>query len=293
MSFKSIIQSARPPFLLLPITSVLLGASLVVGEVDTFLVILILFAVVLANASVNLLNEYSDFRSGLDLVTVRTPFSGGSGSLVENPNGQKWVLIAGILCTLCLMGIGAYFVYLRGWVLVPFGLFGIVLILSYTDWLNKHPFLCYPAPGIGIGIMMVVGTHFALTGDWTLNSFLVGLIAFFLINNLLLVNQYPDIDADKTVGRNHALIAFGITICNTLYLATLFSSIIILLVLVFSSVVPSSALLALGAQVLGFIVYFGLNKYGKAIGEQPIFLSINVALTLLTPTILACVIYLK
>lgn len=165
-----------------------MGASRVDGEVDTYLFIPILLAAVLGNASVNLLNEFNDFRSGLDLVTIRTPFSGGSGSLLENPKALSWMLIAGIVCVLCLMAIGSYFVYLRGWVLVPFGVFGIAIILSYTDWLNKHPLLCYPAPGFGIGIMMVAGSHFALTGDWTLNSSLVGLIPFFLINNLLLVN---------------------------------------------------------------------------------------------------------
>ena len=95
------------------------------------------------------------------------------------------------------------------------------------------------------------------------------------------------------MGRNHAVIAFGIKASNTLYLASLLSSIIILLVLVLLGALPSSALIALGALVIGVIVYFGLDKHGKSIGEQPVFLSINVALTLLVPTIFACVNYLK
>ncbi len=41
---------------------------------------LALLGAFLAHISVNTLNEYFDFKSGLDLETIKTPFSGGSGA---------------------------------------------------------------------------------------------------------------------------------------------------------------------------------------------------------------------
>ncbi len=49
---------------------------------------LVLLGALAAHGAVNALNEYADYRSGLDLRTARTPFSGGSGTLVDHP--QSW-----------------------------------------------------------------------------------------------------------------------------------------------------------------------------------------------------------
>jgi 1,4-dihydroxy-2-naphthoate octaprenyltransferase len=44
---------------------------------------LLLAGVVLAHISVNLFNEYSDYKTGIDFNTHRSPFSGGSGMIVS------------------------------------------------------------------------------------------------------------------------------------------------------------------------------------------------------------------
>ena len=51
----------------------------------------------MAHTSVNALNEYQDFKSGLDLITVKTPFSGGTKSLPENPQKAHLALITGLV----------------------------------------------------------------------------------------------------------------------------------------------------------------------------------------------------
>ncbi|MFW2438612.1 MAG: prenyltransferase, partial [Arenicellales bacterium] len=82
MKITAVIQSMRVPFLVLTPVCVFLGASTVVlNETNTGLLMLVLLGALLAHISVNALNEYSDFRSGLDLTTTRTQFSGGSGAL--------------------------------------------------------------------------------------------------------------------------------------------------------------------------------------------------------------------
>ena len=83
MSGRVLLQSMRGPFLVLTPVCVLLGVGTVVANkapVDWSLLFLCLLGALLAHISVNALNEYADFRSGLDLATLRTPFSGGSGA---------------------------------------------------------------------------------------------------------------------------------------------------------------------------------------------------------------------
>jgi len=80
---KTVIQTSRAPFLILSIVCVVLGASVAVANqinISLSLLALTLAGALLAHISVNMLNEYFDFKSGLDLATKRTAFSGGSAA---------------------------------------------------------------------------------------------------------------------------------------------------------------------------------------------------------------------
>lgn len=85
---------ARLPFLVLTPACILLGVACVQwtrGQVHLQDALLVLLGAAAAHISVNAFNEYLDFRSGLDAMTRRTPFSGGSGVL---PLGLAGVALA-------------------------------------------------------------------------------------------------------------------------------------------------------------------------------------------------------
>ena len=108
----------RGPFLVLTPVCVLLGASTVVADqarVDLQLLLLALLGAVLAHISVNTLNEYLDFKSGLDLNTTRTRFSGGSGALPATLAGQALSLQRAVISLLATLLIGFFFVWKYGW----------------------------------------------------------------------------------------------------------------------------------------------------------------------------------
>ena len=221
MSAAVILQSARLPFLLLPPACVALGAALVWASgqpVPVIPLILALLGAVLAHVAVNTLNEYQDFTSGLDLRTQRTPFSGGSGALPQHPEQRYWVLAAALVSLGLVILIGLYFIQRHGPAIAPLGLVGVLLILVYTRWINRRPWLCLVAPGLGFGLLMVAGTQFVLTGSYWWSAWLLGLIPFMLVNNLLLLNQYPDAEADAASGRYHFPIAYGFRASNRAYL---------------------------------------------------------------------------
>lgn len=87
MSFNTAHRAMRPSFLALSPLCVFLGLSTSLAtepQVNIFTFVLVLMGAISAHISVNMLNEYYDFISGLDLKTEKTAFSGGSGALPDN-----------------------------------------------------------------------------------------------------------------------------------------------------------------------------------------------------------------
>lgn len=289
MPFTTVVKSMRLPFVILSPICVFLGASVAMFEgasIDTWHLLLTLVGAALGHISVNCLNEYSDFKSGLDLNTQKTPFSGGSGALPEEPSAARGVWMCGVLCLVITMAIGAYFLFIFGLGLLPLGLLAVFLILSYTDWLNKSPLLCLIAPGVGFGPLMVGGTHFVLSGSYTNLCWWVSLVPFFLVSNLLLLNQYPDIDADKGAGRRHLLIAYGISMGNRVYASFVMATAAVIGIAVYLAWIPPLTLIALLPLFLAIFSFYGATKYGKALGQYPKFLAANVVTSLLVPLLL-------
>jgi 1,4-dihydroxy-2-naphthoate octaprenyltransferase len=73
----------RPHFLILSVVLAFLGTSIAWydGYFHFGYALLAFIGLLLVHISVNTLNDYFDYRSGIDLATRRTPFSGGSGIL--------------------------------------------------------------------------------------------------------------------------------------------------------------------------------------------------------------------
>lgn len=209
---RSILGVIRAPFLLLSPVIVLLGLAAAVFDgraVDWSSLALILVAALMAHVSVNTFNEYLDFRNGLDAMTYRTPFSGGSGILPQHPELAGLTFRIAVLSLFVTVLIGIYFLAYTGMKILPLGLAGVVIIVSYTPWITRSPLLSLISPGLAFGPLMVVGTDLVLTGRYSATAFLVSLVPFFLVNNLLLLNQFPDREADQRVGRRNVVIVFG------------------------------------------------------------------------------------
>jgi len=233
-----------------------------------------------------MLNEYHDFNSGLDLKTKRTPFSGGSGALPSNPSGAVQVLAFGLMALSLTITIGLYFIMTIGTEILPIGLVGIVIIVTYTQWLNRLPLLCLISPGLGLGLLMVHGTHIVLTLEYTAFAWLVSLVPFFLINSLLLLNQYPDMQADASVGRYTFPLAFGIKRSNQVYTLFMLTAYTLILGYIWTGILPLISVIALLPMILSIFALIGAIKHKANIGDVPQYLGANVAATILTPFLL-------
>lgn len=289
MPLAVLLRTLRPSFLVLTPVCVFLGLSTSLAaqaSINYFMVALVLLGAVAAHISVNTLNEYHDFKSGLDLKTDRTPFSGGSGALPGNPEMAGLVLTVGLLSLLVTVTVGLYFVAQRGMQILPFGLVGVVLVITYTQWLNRSPWLCLIAPGLGFGVLMVVGTHLVLTGGYSGLVWVVALVPFFLINNLLLLNQYPDIEADASVGRKTLPVVFGAAASNVVYALFMVASGATILFLRVTGYLPDFGIIALLPIGFSLFALTGVMKYAANIGRHPLYLGANVVAAILTPLLL-------
>jgi len=201
---------ARAPFLLLPPTLVASGAAAAAwqGMFSWPRTFLALIGLVALHMAVDILNEWSDMRTGIDLHTERTPFSGGSGTLPAGGMGLRAALVYGLVCAAVGMVIGLWFLREVGWVLLPIVIAGAVCVLAYTDVLARLG-VGEIAAGFGLGAGPVIGAALVQDGRWSGAAAAAAVPAFFMTFNLLLLNEFPDEAADREGGRRNLVILLG------------------------------------------------------------------------------------
>src|SRR4030066_294098 len=75
------------------------------------------------------------------------------------------------------------------------------------------------AAGAGLGALPILGMYFIQTGAYTSHAVVACIPSAFLVHNLLLLNEFPDVEADKvadrktipiTIGKNKAAIFYSV-----------------------------------------------------------------------------------
>lgn len=284
MTVATLIGPMRPNFLLLTPACVFLGyavASFTTGGPASVVdAVTVLVGALLAHASVNLLNEYEDFRSGLDFNTVRTPFSGGSGTLPMNPAAATPTLYLGVAALAGTAVIGLYLVARTGLGLLPLGLLGVAIVAVYSPWITRSPFACLVAPGLAFGPLMVLGTAYVLTGFYGWTAMLASLAPLFLVSGLLLINQFPDLEPDRDAGRRHLPIFLGRRPASRVFAAMLMASFLPAPVGVFAGLLPAWALLGLLPSPLALVVARGAIRHADEPRALTSYLGMNVAVVM-------------
>lgn len=286
---KYVIGVLRLPFLPLAAVCVFLGLSAAIwtdGSVNFWHAVLCFVGGILAHGGVNAFNEYEDVKSGLDMKTNRTPFSGGSGTLVPVPSKVKIALWTGIVTSLICIAIGIYFFTIHGWPILLLGLLGLLVIVTYTPWLNKIPALCLLAPGVGFGTLMVNATYFALTGHFSWTAFLASFVPLFLVSNLLLLNQFPDADVDKNFGRKHYPILIGRKASAVIFTLFLAGAYIALVAGVQLKLMPTWTLIGLATLIFAIPTARGALKNADDLPKLMPSLGQNVLINLITPLLI-------
>jgi len=286
VKLKIWILETRPQFLLLSVVLAFLGTSIAwyEGAFNLWHAILAFIGLLLCHISVNVLNDYYDYKSGIDLKTRRTPFSGGSGFLPAASLNPRHVLWFGLTCFLLAVPIGIYFVLVIGWSLLPLLLVAAICILLYTPLLTK---LGWPewAPGIGLGALPILGAYFIQTGQYALPAIVASIPSGILVHNLLLLNEFPDAEADKTAGRKTLPIAMGGKGAGIVYSALTIILYLWIIAWVAAGLMPVFCLIALATLPFAVRAIRGALSYQDESKLMPAMAS-NVLVVLLTQLLL-------
>ncbi|MCX8126245.1 MAG: prenyltransferase [Dehalococcoidia bacterium] len=217
---KLYFMETRPQFLVLSVVLVFLGTVVAWadGHFNVWRSLLAMVGLLSLHTSVNVLNDYFDYRSGVDLRTVRTPFSGGSGMLPAGLLSPKSVLVYGIATFMVAVPIGAYFVVVSGWGLLPLLMVGAVCVLMYTQKITRLGYgMAEAAAGLGLGTLPVLGAYYVQTGFYTWPALVASIPSGILVCNLLFLNEFPDVEADMVCGKRTIPIIIGKRKASRLY----------------------------------------------------------------------------
>jgi len=200
----------RVRFLLASIIAVSTGLALnwwQNSSIEPFDAILTFAGVLALHASVDLLNDFWDFKRGIDTKTTRTKMSGGTGVLPEGLLKPSAVYRVGVAFLIIGSLIGGYFVITDGITIAVILGFAILSIYFYSSKIVDS--------GLGEffvavkGSMIVIGTFFIQSGEISLESILAGIAVGSLSSLVLFIASFPDHDADKSKGRKTLVIMAG------------------------------------------------------------------------------------
>lgn len=284
---KAYLGVARAPFLLLSVTLVASGAAAAhfAGDFSWSRTLLALVGLVALHACVNTFNEVSDMRTGIDLRTQRTPFSGGSGTLPSGQLRAQAASVFAIALALAGLAIGLYFLFQVGLVLLPIMLLGMICVLAYADILS-HTGFGEIAAGLGLGLLPVMGTAIVQGSHLSAPATAAAIPAFFMTFNLLLLNEFPDEIADRTGGRRHLVILLGRRRAALVYAAAALLTPLSIAAAVAARALPAICLVALAPSL--FLVMPLRWAFRSPAQPVPVgAMAANVAWNLLTNVTLA------
>lgn len=208
---NNLVLITRANFLLLTVVIVAAGLSASFyahGVFKPFDAFLVLIGALLTHMSVNVFNNYFDYRSKIDAKTTKTPFSGGVDILVKGEMKPSVAFGIGLLCIVGAAAIGIYFLTCLLFPLFPILLYGLIAICLYTPMLSRIHALSEIVAGTGFGFMGL-GTYVTQTGVIDAAGIAVLVPVSILVGLLLFLNEFPDVEADKAAGRRHLVILIG------------------------------------------------------------------------------------
>lgn len=286
MRLKVWFLETRPQFLLLSVVLAFLGTCIAWydGAFHLGYAILAFVGLLLTHISVNTLNDYFDYKSGIDLAAVRTPFSGGSGILPPGSLKPVQAFWLGTISLLLAVPIGVYFVLVSGWLLLPLLAVAALCVILYTPVILKTYWPEW-APGLGLGALPVMGAYFVQTGQYTWPLVIASVPSFILVHNLLFINEFPDVEADKVGSRKTTPMVIGRARASIVYSALTIAVYLWIIGSVIAGVMPVYCLIALLTIPFALKAIKGSFRY-QEMDELVPALANNVTVVLLTQLLL-------
>lgn len=256
---KNWLKALRLPFLTATLVPVCLGTAYawyITSNFSFTYFFLTLLGISFLHLGTNLTNDYFDHKTKNDWINkTPTPFSGGSRVIQESLIKPCSILTAAIIFFTLGSIIGLYLnSLLKGNVILALGAIGVFCGFFYTasplkmGYLGIGEFLV----GLCFGPLVALGSFYVQTETLLLNAFLVSLPVGILIALVLYINEFPDYEADKKVGKKTLVVLLGKRRAAKIYIILLYSTYLYILITYFLKIYPSWSLTSLITLPLAF-----------------------------------------
>ncbi len=216
--------ATRPPFLTASAMPVLVGTAWAAADSHRFngLLFGVAFAAtVLGHAAANVYNDVSDDAIGTDPGNTNRiyPYTGGSRFIQAGLLSRAQMVRLALGLAVAALLVGALLAALRGPGVILLGCAGLSLGLLYS-----LPGAQLSARGIGeaavaiaFGILPVLGAVWLQGGRVDLDALLISLPVSAWVAAILVINEVPDIEADRRAGKLTLVVRWGARGASSIY----------------------------------------------------------------------------
>jgi 1,4-dihydroxy-2-naphthoate octaprenyltransferase len=223
--------ASRPKTLLAAIVPVMVGSALAMAQNKFTLIysVLALICSILIQVGTNFTNDLYDHLKGADKELRKGPLRVLSSGLISQIEMRNAIIFVFGLTFL----LGLYLVYSAGIVVLIIGIVSILAGIAYTA--GPYP-LAYHGLGdifvfIFFGIIGTTGTYYLHFHEFNLISLLISIPVGALITNILVVNNYRDIEEDREAKKITLAVKFGKTFTKIQFIISIVVSYLVLLIL--------------------------------------------------------------
>ncbi len=223
------LQAIRVFSLTASVVPVLIGAAIAFAgkeAVSWELFPLVLFCSVMFQIGTNMVNDYYDFKKGIDTAESY----GSSRCLVDGLLNPGQMLIAGLVAfALGILG-GFVLIYFRGYPILLLGVIGFVGGLCYTAMPISYKYFALGDAAVFIlmGPLMVIGSYFCLTGKYDNSVLFISIPVGFLVAAILQANNTRDINHDRQAGVKTIASLLGLNKAKFSYISLLVGAYLVL-----------------------------------------------------------------
>jgi 1,4-dihydroxy-2-naphthoate octaprenyltransferase len=203
------IDATRPRTLPAAVAPVLVGTALAwsAGSAKWPAAAVCLGFALLVQVGTNFANDYYDFVKGADTADRVGPRRAVASGLVA-PGVMRAAMITVFAAAFAL---GLTLLAYGGWPLLVIGVASIACGVAYTG--GPYP-LAYHGLGdlfvfIFFGLVATGATAFVQTGEWSAAAFVAGAGVGALATNILVANNYRDVETDAKAGKRTLLVRWG------------------------------------------------------------------------------------
>jgi 1,4-dihydroxy-2-naphthoate octaprenyltransferase len=222
----------------------------------------VLTAAVLFHAGTNVVNDYFDYVRGVDR---DEPYNGSSGVLTKGllPPGAVFRFGVGLFGAGSLLGL--LLVYHRGLPMLLIGVAGLLGGYLYTGGPKGYKYLALGDVLVFVlmGLLMVLGTYLALTGETSGVVLLASLPVGSLVAAIMAVNNHRDAATDGESGVRTLANVLGFRASRLENLLLPVSAYLLVLLMVLSGVLSAWTLLVFLSLPIAFGNLKGIWESGE------------------------------